>query len=199
MQRKTHYSSYNVMREQDHWDDHTREIVLKRLEIPGSFQKLTGKEVDLIRVLAALLVDDARSQLMDYVVKHFDQKLSADIGEAERKPDLPPARQLIKDGLAALNHLAQTEHQRPFPELAADKQIALLVGMENGTVTLQTPQGVAVPAKDFFNKMLLETVNAYYSHPQIWSEIGYGGPAYPRGYVRSEFGLTDPWEAKRDA
>ncbi|MGB8956704.1 MAG: gluconate 2-dehydrogenase subunit 3 family protein [Tumebacillaceae bacterium] len=199
MERKTHYSSYNVMQEQDHWDDHTREIVQKRLEIPGAFQKLTGEEVDLIRALAALLVDDARSQLMDYVVKHFDQKLSTDIGEAERKTGLPPARQLIKDGLAALNHLAQREHQRPFPELAAEKQITLLVGMESDTVTLQTPQGVAVPASAFFHKMLLETVNAYYSHPQVWSEIGYGGPAYPRGYVRSEFGLTDPWEAKRDA
>lgn len=199
MQLKTHYSSYNVMKEQDHWDDHTREIVLKRLDVQGSLQKLTGEEVDLIRAFAALLVDDARSQLMDYVVKHFDQQFSTDIGEAERKTDVPPARQLIKDGLAAVNHLAQREHQSPFCEIAAEKQIALLVGMESDTVTLQTPQGAAVPASAFFNKMLLETVKAYYSHPQVWSEIGYGGPAYPRGYVRSEFGLTDPWEAKRDA
>ena len=199
MQRKTHYSSYDVMNEQEHWDDHTREIVQKRLEVPGSFPKLTGEEVDLIRAMAALLVDDARSQVLDYVVKHFDQKLSTDIGESERKVNVPPARQLIKDGLAALNHLAQTAHQRLFPDLPAEQQISLLVGMESDTTTLQTPEGRAVPASDFFKKMLLETVNAYYSHPLIWSEIGYGGPAYPRGYVRSEFGLTDPWEAKRDA
>ncbi|TGV05575.1 gluconate 2-dehydrogenase subunit 3 family protein, partial [Mesorhizobium sp. M00.F.Ca.ET.186.01.1.1] len=25
---------------------------------------------------------------------------------------------------------------------------------------------------------------------------GSGGPAYPRGYVQEEKGLTDPWEAK---
>jgi len=27
-------------------------------------------------------------------------------------------------------------------------------------------------------------VDAYYSHPWAWNEIGFGGPAYPRGYSR---------------
>ena len=25
---------------------------------------------------------------------------------------------------------------------------------------------------------------AFYSHPWAWNEIGFGGPAYPRGYAR---------------
>jgi len=25
---------------------------------------------------------------------------------------------------------------------------------------------------------------AFYSHPWAWNEIGFGGPAYPRGYIR---------------
>ncbi len=25
---------------------------------------------------------------------------------------------------------------------------------------------------------------AFYSHPWAWNEIGYGGPAYPQGYMR---------------
>ncbi|MCK9918131.1 gluconate 2-dehydrogenase subunit 3 family protein, partial [Microbacteriaceae bacterium K1510] len=55
-----------------------------------------------------------------------------------------------------------------------------------------------VPQKDFFTRMLYDIVSAYYSHPLVWSDIGYGGPAYPRGYVRVEKGLVDPWEAKQD-
>ena len=31
--------------------------------------------------------------------------------------------------------------------------------------------------------------------PQAWSEIGFGGPASPRGYVRLGFDQRDPWEA----
>src|SRR5262252_10658338 len=36
---------------------------------------------------------------------------------------------------------------------------------------------------------------AYYMHPTAWSEIGWGGPASPRGYVRMDFDRRDPWEA----
>ena len=35
----------------------------------------------------------------------------------------------------------------------------------------------------------------YYSHPTAWSEMGFGGPASPRGYVRMELDRRDPWEA----
>ncbi|MDQ2628942.1 MAG: gluconate 2-dehydrogenase subunit 3 family protein, partial [Actinomycetota bacterium] len=27
-------------------------------------------------------------------------------------------------------------------------------------------------------------LTAFYSHPWAWNEIGFGGPAYPRGYLR---------------
>lgn len=37
-----------------------------------------------------------------------------------------------------------------------------------------------------------------YPHPRVWSEIGYAGPAYPRGYVRTQLGQLDPWEAKAE-
>jgi hypothetical protein len=39
------------------------------------------------------------------------------------------------------------------------------------------------------------SVSAYYGHPTAWSEIGFGGPASPRGYVRMNFDRRDPWEA----
>lgn len=196
---RTHYPNYDVLREQEHWDEHTREIVVKRFDRPVTFQKLTGEEVDRIRALAALFVDDNRSKLLDYVVQHFDAKLSSDSGEDQRKAGTPPQKVLIRDGLAALEALAQSEYGIAFTALSPERQTTLLVGLERDTLTLQTPDGTKLPAPEFFKKMLSESVSAYYSHPAVWSEIGYGGPAYPRGYVRTELGLTDPWEARRDA
>ena len=35
---------------------------------------------------------------------------------------------------------------------------------------------------------------AFYSHPWAWNEIGFGGPAYPRGYARLGPGLGESWE-----
>jgi hypothetical protein len=30
-----------------------------------------------------------------------------------------------------------------------------------------------------------------YAHPYAWDEIGFGGPAYPRGYGALNFGAGD--------
>jgi hypothetical protein len=43
--------------------------------------------------------------------------------------------------------------------------------------------------------LLHEAVSVYYAHPAAWSEIGFGGPASPRGYVRIEADRRDSWEA----
>jgi hypothetical protein len=40
-----------------------------------------------------------------------------------------------------------------------------------------------------------DVLHAYYSHPTAWNEIGFGGPASPRGYVRMGYDRRDPWEA----
>jgi hypothetical protein len=39
---------------------------------------------------------------------------------------------------------------------------------------------------------------AFYSHPWAWSEIGFAGPAYPRGYKNIGVDKLEPFEV-RDA
>ena len=39
---------------------------------------------------------------------------------------------------------------------------------------------------------------AFYSHPAAWAEIGFPGPAYPRGYKNAGVGKLEPFEV-RDA
>jgi hypothetical protein len=66
--------------------------------------------------------------------------------------------------------------------------------MQKGELT--SPEWSSMSSKDFFNKrMARDVVLAYYAHPTAWSEIGWGGPASPRGYVRLDFNERDPWEA----
>jgi len=38
----------------------------------------------------------------------------------------------------------------------------------------------------------------YCTQPAAWSEVGFRGPASPRGYVRHGFDERDPWEAKAE-
>ncbi len=46
----------------------------------------------------------------------------------------------------------------------------------------------------FWTLLVTDVVSVYYAHPWAWDEIGFGGPAYPRGYMRLEEGEPEPWE-----
>ena len=38
--------------------------------------------------------------------------------------------------------------------------------------------------KNAWSVVMRAVLSAFYSHPWAWNEIGFGGPAYPRGYSR---------------
>jgi hypothetical protein len=52
------------------------------------------------------------------------------------------------------------------------------------------------PSAFFADPLLKAIAGLSYAHPVAWSDIGFGGPASPRGYVRLGFDTRDPWEAK---
>jgi hypothetical protein len=82
----------------------------------------------------------------------------------------------------------------PFASIDDEAQIALLRSMQAGAVRDEFWQ--CMPSKLFFSERVLHDIcGAYYSHPHAWSQIGFGGPANPRGYVRMNFDRRDPWEA----
>ena len=55
-----------------------------------------------------------------------------------------------------------------------------------------------MPGKRLFDLWMRYVCWAYYSHPHAWNEIGFGGPAYPRGYKNVGVDKREPWEV-RDA
>lgn len=83
---------------------------------------------------------------------------------------------------------------RPFIDLPEADQLSIVTAMSEEKLPLS--DHLHFPQKALFLRLLSWTVESYYSHPTVWSEIGYGGPAYPRGYVRANIGQLDPWEAK---
>nr|HET7860775.1 gluconate 2-dehydrogenase subunit 3 family protein [Caldimonas sp.] len=73
-------------------------------------------------------------------------------------------------------------------------QDAILRALQRGDV--DGAHFVALDARRFFGDVLLKTVAGhFYSRPEAWNEIGFGGPASPRGYVRIGLDQRDPWEA----
>ena len=51
-----------------------------------------------------------------------------------------------------------------------------------------------LPAARAWSVVMRAILSAFYSHPWAWNEIGFGGPAYPRGYARLGAGQRETWE-----
>jgi hypothetical protein len=97
-------------------------------------------------------------------------------------------------GLKAIDAEALRAWNGRFHELTASQQDALLACMQNGE--LLNPIWHPLNSREFFKlRFAKDLVFAYYAHPIAWSEIGWGGPASPRGYVRMDYDERDPWEA----
>lgn len=194
MTQETHYPTYDVMAAQHEWDPHTRAIVNERLHTGGDYLFLNVIEAETLRTWCALLMDDDRGEIVQYIIEHLDRTLSSGT-ESERKPGVPRSPELIRTGLEALDDSCQLLYTERFFHLDEDRQLQIMTAVSSGEAA-PYEQWKHVPQDLFFRKLLTLTTEAYYSHPRVWSEIGYGGPAYPRGYVRMHLGQLDPWEAK---
>ncbi|MFD0696538.1 gluconate 2-dehydrogenase subunit 3 family protein [Paenibacillus sp. GCM10027628] len=196
MNKHTHYPSYDVMEEQDAWDAHTRSIVNARLLHEHKYHFLSSVEAECLRAWCSLLMNDDRGEIIQYVLSHIDESLARNKGEGQRKKGVPPAKVLLREGLKAIDESGWMKDSRPFFQLDESAQRQIMQEVSAGTLA-PTEAWEGIPQKELFQKILILTVEAYYSHPQVWSEIGYGGPAYPRGYVRADIGQVDPWEAMK--
>ena len=54
-----------------------------------------------------------------------------------------------------------------------------------------------MPAKHVWSLWTRYACAAFYSHPWAWNEIGFGGPAYPRGYKNIGVDEREPWEVPK--
>lgn len=189
----TYYPNFNVLDEQKAWDEYSRSVVLKRLKPPEP-TFLMEHEIDMLRAAVANLIYENRPDIIDFIVSHIDNQLASPIGESDRKVGVPAQDALVRKGLAALNATAQSVGGATFDTSPVELQADILQKLQKGHAPVP-PEHAGVPQKALFKKLLRLAVDALSSHPTIWSEMGYPGPAYPRGYYRIERGLHDPWEA----
>lgn len=194
MKDHNHYSAYDVMKESKEWDAHTRSIVNARLVREHAYGYLTSVEAETLRAWCSLLMDDPRGEIIQYVINHIDQVLSENKGEGQRKVGTPPIRMLLRQGLKAIDETGWFANSQPFFQLDETNQRNIMLQINNDNYP-STKNWEGIPQKILFQKLLQLSVEAYYAHPLIWSEIGFGGPAYPRGYTLNSPSQLDSWEA----
>ncbi len=191
------YPGSDILKQRGHWDEATRRVVLDRVHNVPPFRHFDGHQRATLEALCARVVPqdhrpaDRRVPIAPWIDAHLDQGSL----EGFRFEDMPPGDQAWTWGLEGLDQTAQTLHGRDFASLDGGQQDEVLETIRRGE-----GQGEAwqrMPQKRWWTYVALrEIVGIYYAHPYAWDEIGFGGPAYPRGYYALNFGAPEAWEAR---
>lgn len=175
------------------WNEKTRQVIDQRLAVPREPRFLT---VDAFRTLEAIcdrIVPQPAERPPVPLAALIDAKLHENKIDGYRDHRLPPLREAWRRGIAGIEAEARHRHSVAFAALDAAERDALLRAVQEGNIAADW--GGMPPAVFFAKHLLFDIVTQYYGHPTAWSEIGFGGPASPRGYVRMDFDRRDPWEA----
>lgn len=189
------YPGYDVLAKRDtvSWNDRTRAVIDARLAVEDRPSFFNETEWRALKAVCDRVMPQPPDRPPVPVAAYVDRSLAKGMRKGFRLKDMPHPAEAWQCGLAALDEVAAREAGRPFAALPAADQDALLVRMKDGQLEADALRGM--PAKTFWSSHVIHDVTAaYYAHPTAWSEMGWGGPASPRGYVRLDNNRRDPWE-----
>jgi hypothetical protein len=198
LEQPGYYPGYHVLSQQDFWDEATRKVVLERVEkVPLILFFTPDEALFMEAVCRRLLPQDDRDEAHKIpILNYIDDRLYHKRLNGYRYEDMPPDDEAYRLGIQAIEAIAQHLYHAPFITLGPKEQDSVLLTIHQG----QPPAGHKIWQKmsvhRFWLLLMSDVVQAYYAHPYAWDEIGFGGPAYPRGYMRLERGEPEPWEVK---
>jgi hypothetical protein len=191
-----YYPGYSTLSQQGYWDEATRDVVLNRVHDVPPIRFFTADEAALLAAVCDRLLpqDDRDEEHRIPIAPAIDARLHAGIIDGYRYEDMPPDREAYQLGLRGLEAVARHLHDKPFRDLGPREQDEVLRTIHRGRPPAGDDVWGRLPPDRFWLLLLGDAVAAYYAHPYAWDEIGFGGPAYPRGYMRLEGGRPEPWE-----
>ena len=191
-----YYKGYSTMDQQPFWDEATRNVIEKRVfEYPVCRFFTPDEQKVLQAVLDIVLPQDDRDlehqiPILNYIdARLFEKRFDGYIYEGRKEDDV--AHRL---GIEAVIATAHEVYGRAFTELTLIEQEAILLSIRDDRPIGANDLWTVISANHYWTLLLQDAASAYYSHPFAWDEIGFGGPAYPRGYMRLTGGLPEPWE-----
>ena len=188
------YPDYDVLSQADHWDEVTRRMVLARVDDVPEIRFFSTREAATLGALTDVLTaQDAEPRIP--LVNFIDEKYANGQSDGYQYSDMPDddeAWQLVALGLD--EQAVQRAGATSFAAAADDVKLAIVGDFAQARLTGGAWEQLNV--KRAFSLVMRVTLSCFYSHPWAWNEIGFGGPAYPRGYSR--FGSPEVEPADRE-
>lgn len=160
----------------------TREVLRSRLmprdeQGPRYFDQRTFA---ILRAACDRLIPQLdRSDPVDLAAA-LDDRLADGKGDGWRYDRMPPDGVAYRCGLHGLDEYARARFDADFAALDGSRQDTVLLAVQLGVVTGEVWE--TLPARRFFEELLAELCECYYSDPQTQEEIGYVGMADAHGW-----------------
>ncbi len=140
---------------------------------------------------ARLIPQHDRSSPVD-LAGAIDARLADGKGDGWRYAVMPPDGTAYRLGLHGLDECARARFGAPFHGLDATRQDEILAATQQGEAEGEAWRRVS--AHRFFEELLAEVAECYYSDPLTQEEIGYVGMADARGWQAIGLDQREAWE-----
>ena len=192
-QGRSRYPDHDVLAQAKHWDEATRRVVLDRVENVPPVRFFTAEEERTLRAFCDVVTaqdDEPRVPVLEMV----DAKLHAGRLDGFRHAELPDDREVWRLAARGLDDVARARGAAHFAAAPDEVKLEIVAAFHEGELA----GGIwdELPAAKAFGVLMRAVLAEFYSHPWAWNEIGFGGPAYPRGYARLGIGMRETWEGE---
>jgi len=175
------YPDYDVLEQAPHWDEVTRAVVLDRVENVPEIRFFTAVEVPTLKAFCdCALAQDSEPRIP--VLSYVDEKLQSGTGDGYQFFDLPSDGETWRLVARGLDEEARRRGAGSFATAQTELRIAIVHDFSQADLHGDTWNELNVARA--WSVVMRYCLQAFYAHPWAWNEIGFGGPAYPRGYAR---------------
>lgn len=175
------------------YNEQTREVLRHRLAPPPRRALSVGDYATLEALCNRVIPQDGNNPAE--IAPWIDAAIHENRPTGTRYEGMPDNPTAWRHGLAALDAEARARGETGFAAMPAIAQDALLRAIDAEELKVEEAWSGLRPQKFLRHIAFKQIVEIYYAHPRGQSEIGFGGPAAPRGYVRLGPDRIDAWEA----
>ena len=193
---RSRFPGFDALSQAGQWDRVTADVVRARVGPHPVIKFFTEAEEPCARALLNLLTGQREpdGDPAVPVLEMVDARLESGQTDGWRYADMPEDGQAWRDTLAHLDADADRRCGTSFADTPEADQIALVQAVQD----LKSGDWHGLPAAQVWSLWTRYACTAFYAHPFAWTEIGFPGPAYPRGYKNTGVGKLEPFEV-RDA
>ncbi len=187
------YPDFDVLSAADTWDRATTSVVMARLEEPAPLRFFSAEQEPTLRSFCdTVMAQDVEPRVP--VAEFIDDKLASGQLDGYQYADMPDDRETWHLVVSGLDHSAITRFgSASFADADIEQRESIIDDLAHARLT--GGPWAQLNVSRAWSVCMRSILAGFYSHPWAWNEMGFGGPAYPRGFMRlGPMSTTEPFE-----